>query len=275
MSEYTSRHNWKVSQASIDHNRYAWNQMAESGHALTSLATDEELRHPLKTVDQVGWLPDGISGWNVLCLAAGGGRHGPLYAAAGGHVTVVDISPRMLERDRQMAQAKKLDIRTIESSMDDLHVLHNEEFDLVIHPVSTCYLPSLAKLFMEIARVTREGGLYISQHKQPTNLQASLETYTGQYVIEHAYYDPLPVSVPQNPSMLREPNTREFVHSWETLLGGICRNGFVIEDLTEPYHAESGKLPGEFGHRCSYIAPYVRIKARRKAEKRKSLLLRA
>lgn len=242
-------------------NRQAWNQMVAGGHALTRPASEEELRQPLQTVDGVGWLGGNIRGWKVLCLAAGGGRHGPLYAAAGARVTVVDLSPAMLEVDRQVAAAHKLSVRTVETSMDELHIFHAGEFDLVIHPVSTCYLSSLSRLFPEIARVTRPGGLYISQHKQPINLQASLQTYTGQYVIEHAYYDRGPVPTATQPSRLREPNTREFAHSWSSILAGICRSGFSIADVSEPDHSKPDSLPGSFGHRCHYIAPYIRLKA--------------
>ena len=145
--------------------------------------------------------------------------------------------------------------------MDHLGMLHDAEFDLVIHPVSTCYLPQLTRLFPEVARVTRHGGLYISQHKQPTNLQASLETFTGQYVIQHSYYDRGPVPTATKPSKLREPNTREYAHSWSALLGGICRSGFSICDVTEPQHSKPDSLPGSFAHRCTYIPPYIRIKA--------------
>ncbi|QDV27214.1 class I SAM-dependent methyltransferase [Aureliella helgolandensis] len=247
----------------LKHNQSAWNRMASGGHVLAKPASESELQNPLQTVDGLGWLEGGIQGWNVLCLAAGGGRHGPLYAAAGAQVTVVDLSPNMLELDRQVAKQRQLPIRTFETSMDDLHMLANESFDLVIHPVSTCYLASLDRLFPEIARVTRPGGLYISQHKQPANLQSSLQTYTGQYVVEHAYYDNRPVPAATEPSKLREPHTREYVHSWNALLGGICRSGFAIEAVSEPQHAKPDAPVGTFGHRCYYIAPYIRLKARR------------
>lgn len=248
---------------SLQHNREAWDRMVDADHALMRPATDEELAKPLAIVDGVGWLGGSITGWNVLCLAAAGGRHGPLYAAAGGNVTVVDISPAALARDRQMAKLKNLQLRTVETSMDDLSMFGNGQFDLVIHPVSTCYLATLEKLFPEIARVTRPGGLYISQHKQPINLQASLDTHVGQYVVQHAYYDPSPVPPAREKSLLREPGTREFVHSLATILGGICRSGFVIEDMTEPFHGDAKAPPGSFGHRCHFIAPYMRLKARR------------
>ena len=55
----------------------------------------------------------------------------------------------------------------------------------------------------------------------------------------------------------------EFLHRWEQLIGLMCRSGFVIEDLVEPMHADPKAAPGEFAHRGQYIAPYVRIKARR------------
>lgn len=247
----------------LSHNRDAWNRMAANDHVLTRPASDDEMQRPLETVDASGWLKGGIRGWNVLCLAAGGGRHGPLYAAAGANVTVVDLSSAMLEKDRQVAEQRRLSLRTVEASMDAMPMLTDGHFDLVIHPVSTCYLPSLERLFPEIARVTRPDGLYISQHKQPTNLQASVETFTGQYVLEHPYYDSGPVPHAQKASKLREPNTHEYVHSWNTLLGGICRSGFNIEDVSEPMHSRPDAPTGSFGHRCYFIAPYLRIKARR------------
>ena len=171
------------------HNQQAWDRMARSGHKLTNPATRQEMDNALRVIDASGWLPGGIRGWKVLCLAAGGGRHGPLYAAAGAQVTVVDLSPAMLELDREVAAEFGVQVQTIQTSMDELGMLPSGVFDLVVQPVSSCYIPSVARMFPEIARVTKAKGLYISQHKQPANLQSSLETYTGHYVIEHAYYD--------------------------------------------------------------------------------------
>ena len=42
--------------------------------------------------------------------------------------------------------------------------------------------------------------------------------------------------------------------------------GFVIEDLLEPLHSKPDASVGEFGHRATFIAPYVRIKARRRTD---------
>lgn len=245
-----------------EHNRRAWDAMVRSGQRFTVPARDEEFANPLATVDQLGWLGPSIRGQTLLCLAAGGGKHGPLYAAAGAIVTVVDISAAMLELDRDVASERGLELRTVQASMDELPGLRAAEFDIVIHPVSTCYLPDIAPVFREVARVIRPGGLYISQHKTPTNLQAEQAPGGRGYELTEPYYrtGPLP---PVLGSRLREEGTLEYLHRWEEIIGQMCRSGFVIEDLVEPLHAEKNTEPGSFAHRCSFIAPYVRVKARR------------
>jgi ubiquinone/menaquinone biosynthesis C-methylase UbiE len=243
--------------------------MAGQQRPLCRPAKREDFEDPLATVDQIGWLGPSIRGWKMLCLAAGGGRQSALYAAAGADVTVVDLSPQMLELDRQMAEARRCHVRAIEASMDHLPMLRDGEFDAVVHPVSTCYLPDISAVYREVARVTRPGGLYISQHKQPLSLQATIErTAQGDYAIEHPYYRDAPVPPPKSPSRvadrLREPQANEYLHRWEQLIGGLCRSGFVIEDLVEPVHGKRDAALNGFADRARYIPPYVRIKARRR-----------
>ena len=157
------------------HNRAAWDHLAKKQDRLAKPARDVDFGDPLKTVDGAGWLGPDISGKRVLCLAAGGGRQGPIYAAAGAVVTVVDISPAMLELDRLVSAERNLPLRTVEASMDDLSALADQSFDIVIHPVSTCYVPDIFPVYREVARVLCPGGIYVSQHKQPTSLQSSLD----------------------------------------------------------------------------------------------------
>lgn len=249
---------------SHEHNRRAWNDLVRQKQRFTKPAVDEDFREPLKVVDQLGWLGADIRGMKVLCLAAGGGRQGPLYAAAGAMVTVVDISPAMLELDREVAQVRGFTLRTIETSMDDLSMFLPGEFDLVIHPVSTCYVPKIQPVFDAVARVVTSGGVYISQHKTPASLQADIKPGVRGYELIEPYYreGPLPAVVG---SKHREEGTLEFLHRWEEILGGMCRAGFSIEDVVEPLHAERDAEAETFAHRSKWVAPYVRIKARRRA----------
>src|SRR6476469_4078152 len=112
------------------HNRRAWDEMAAKGQRFTRAASDADFVNPLATVDQVNWLGSDIRGKRLLCLAAGGGKHGPLYAAAGAIVTVVDISSAQLELDRAVAAERRLELKTVEASMDELSMFGGGEFDI-------------------------------------------------------------------------------------------------------------------------------------------------
>jgi len=112
--------------------------------------------------------------------------------------------------------------------------------------------------------VTAPGGWYISQHKSPASLQATLEpNAAGRYELlaPQTSREPLP---PAGPSRLREVGTQEFVHPLSALLGGICAAGFTIEDVWEPDHARPGAAAGSFAHRAGFLPPYVRVRARRR-----------
>jgi SAM-dependent methyltransferase len=253
-------------------NRRVWNTMALAGHPLTRPATDADLAQPLAALDVAGWLPPELSGVRVLCLAAGGGRQSALFAAAGAIVTVFDLSPAMLALDREVARERGLNLHTIEGSMTDLSALADASFDLVYQPVSTCYVASVVAVYRQVARVLVPGGLYLSQHKQPVSLQASVEVNAaGRYELVDPYYRDGPLRSVAG-TLLREEGAYEFLHRLEELIGGLCRSGFVIEDLIEPVHARPDAPPGSFGHRGRFIAPYLRIKARRSGAHRPATL---
>ncbi|HVC93646.1 MAG TPA: class I SAM-dependent methyltransferase [Pirellulales bacterium] len=251
-----------LSAAAREHNRKAWNALVLKKQRFTTPAPDDDLRDPLTKTDGLGWLGGSVAGKRLLCLAAGGGRQSAMYAAAGAQVTVVDLSPEMLALDRQVAAERGLDIRLVEASMEDLSALSPAGFEVVIQPVSTCYVPDILSVYREVARVTAPGGVYVSQHKQPASLQTSVEPSRYGYELTEPYYrsGPLP---PVVGSLHREEGTLEFLHRWEDLVGGLCRAGFAIEDLVEPLHAKFDAELGTFAHRSRYAAPYVRIKARR------------
>jgi SAM-dependent methyltransferase len=245
----------------LNHNRHAWDRLAKSGNRFAKPAGEKDLENPLASVDGPGWLGKSIAGKKVLCLAAGGGRQGPVYAAAGADVTVVDISPAMLELDNDVARKLGLSLRTIETSMDNLSMLADGSFDIVIQPVSSCYLPKLTRMFREVARVSAKGCVYVSQHKQPSSLQTSIRPTANGYVWQLEASSSSALKEPATPNLVREPGTLEYVHSLQDILGGMCRAGFAIEEFLEPQHADVDADVGSFEHRSRFVCPYMRIKA--------------
>ena len=246
-----------------DHNRVAWDARVQGGKRFTVAATNEEMERPLEILDPLGWLGGDITDKRILCLGAGGGRHGPMLAQAGACVTVVDISPEMLRLDTELAEAKGLQVETIETSIDDLSMLPQAAYEAVMQPVSTCYVPDIRLAYHELARVMMPGGVYISRHKQPTNLQVDLAPTAQGFLIDSPYYLDGPLSPAKRPGPHREQGTMEFLHQWGDLLGGLCESGFVIEAVTEPKFSDPSAQPGSFEYRGQFIAPYIQLRARR------------
>lgn len=234
-------------------NLEAWDRLAADPRFAGAA---DPLADPSAALDD--WVrAEGVRGKSVLCLGAGGGRQGPLFALAGATVTVVDFSERQLDHDRNAAATYKLKLETVCASIDDLRTLLPASFDLVVQPVSACYVPDVGRVYAEVARVIRPGGLYVVQHKQPASLQADADLRLTQPCVEGA-------ALPPSTAPHREAGSVEYVHPLDALLGGLCRAGFVVEDVVEPPRADALAPPGSPGHRAWFLPPYLKIKARRR-----------
>ena len=204
----------------LEQNLNGWNRLVRDVRFIADTvpadrAAAEDLLDP--------WLrTEGIAGRRVLCLAAGGGRHGPLFSRAGAHVTVLDLSPAQLAIDTRLSATHDLALTTLLGSIDELPtLLPANSFDVVVQPVSACYLRELGPLHAGLAHVLRPGGVLVAQHKQPFALQADILSTDGWTIGSmHVEGLPLPPVVGQSH---REPATQEFLHTTEALLGGLCR----------------------------------------------------
>jgi SAM-dependent methyltransferase len=152
----------------VAYNRAAWDREVESGNEWTRPVGPEVIARAragdwsvvLIGYEPVprGWFPAELAGTSVLCLASGGGQQGPVLAAAGAVVTVLDNSPRQLSRDQEVAGREGLAVRTVLGDMRDLGAFPDASFDVVFNPVSNVFCPDLTPVWRESFRVLRAGG---------------------------------------------------------------------------------------------------------------------
>lgn len=182
------------------------------------------------------WLAD-IKGKKVLCLAGAGGLQAPLLACAGAKVTVIDISDRMLDQDRAVAERENLQIEIVKGNMCDLSMFDDDVFDCIINPPSLMYVPELSVVFRECYRVLKRGGILIIMAPNPIN-------YVCDYIddADGGYYK----AVHRMPFCSRDHDDSDWIeygHTMESYLGGQIECGFLIngymecqrEDITELY----------------------------------------
>ena len=124
----------------------------------------------------------------MLCLASGGGQQGPVLAAAGATVTVLDNSPRQLAQDRLVADRDGLELTTVLGDMRDLSAFADASFDLVFNPVSNVFCPDLAPVWRECYRVLRPGGELLAGFMNPDVFifDADASENRDELVVRHA-----------------------------------------------------------------------------------------
>jgi SAM-dependent methyltransferase len=237
------------------YNRQAWDQEVERGNPWTvpvSPATITAARRgdwqiiltPNKPVPRA-WFGD-LSGAGVLCLASGGGQQGPVLAAAGAHVTVLDNSPRQLAQDRFVAEREGLAIRAIEGDMADLSPFDDATFDLIVHPVSNTFVPDVRPVWAEAYRVLRPGGSLLSGFCNPVLYIFDQELLDqGELRVKHAlpYSDLTSLSAEEKDRYLAAGWPLEFGHTLEDQIGGQIDAGFLIAGFYEDTVAEGEDDP--------------------------------
>lgn len=248
-------------EAILARNAVGWNALASDQRFIAEevppdRATAEALLDP--------WLlAEGIAGKRVLCLAAGGGRHGPLLARAGAEVTVLDFAPALLAIDQRLATVHDLRLTTVVGSIDDLPAKFSAAtFDVVVQPVCTSYVRELAPVYAGLVHVLRPGGVLVAQHKQPASLQAHAQVGDEGWCMQSFHVEGLPLPLVTDQAH-REEGTQEFLHTLDALIGGLCRAGFVIENLSEPVRGDAWAPVGSTEHRAAFLPPYLKLKARR------------
>ncbi len=238
-----------------DHNRAAWDHLATTGYQWTvpvDSATIAEARRghwhiilsPLKPVPDE-WLGQ-VAGKKILCLASGGGQQGPILAAAGAKVTVFDNSPRQLDQDRLVARRDSLQIETVEGDMADLSIFPDHHFDLIVHPVSNCFVPDVRPVWREAYRVLRSGGALLAGFNNPAVYLFDERAYDeGRLEIRHRlpYSDAELLSPDRQQQRLADGYPLEFSHLLETQLGGQIEAGFALTGFYEDSYPPSPRQP--------------------------------
>jgi len=234
------------------YNRRAWDAEAARKNPWTVPCGDEIVRRasagdwqlvltPSRPVPQA-WFPV-LEGCDVLCLAAGGGQQSALLAPAGARVTVLDNSPAQLEGDRQVAARWGWPVRTLLGDMRDLSPLADATFDLIVHPVSNCFVPEIRPVWREAFRVLRPGGVLLAGFANPLRYIFDERRYdAGVMEARHSipYSDLDTVHDAGRPPRLDDGAPLEFGHTLEDQVAGQLDAGFAITGFYEDRYPPAG-----------------------------------
>jgi SAM-dependent methyltransferase len=239
-----------------EYNKYAWD-IEVRNHSIWTCPVSSEVvaaakkgdwqitLTPSKAVPR-DWFPEPLTNKKVLCLASGGGQQGPILAAAGANVTVFDISPEQLKQDMYVAERDNLLVCTELGNMKDLSRFSNEYFDLIIHPLSNCFIDDIIPVWNECYRVLKKGGSLLSGVSNPIQFIFDLEYWnSGKLVIKNKipYSDLNDITPEEIKELIIEHNEAIcFGHSLHDQIQGQINAGFIIAGLYEDNSRGNGPL---------------------------------
>ena len=106
----------------------------------------------------------------------------------GARCTVLDYTPAQLDADRTVAEREGYDIDLVRADMSKPLPFADASFDLIVHPVSNCYIEEVLPVWRECARILRPGGLLMSGLDNGVNF---ITDDDEERIVNHLPFNPL------------------------------------------------------------------------------------
>lgn len=184
------------------------------------------------------WLGD-IQEKRVLAPASGGGQQGPILHAMGAEVTVFDNTERMLDMDRSVAKHEGYEIAIIKGDMTEALPFADSYFDIVINPVSNCYIEHPEDVWKECFRILKSRGRLLTGLDNGLNFAVD---ESGEKIVYPLPYNPL-----KSNEKITEEDGVQFSHSYEENILGLIDAGFTIRgiysDINSSGHLHDLNIP--------------------------------
>ena len=178
---------------------------------------------PTKPVPS-SWLE--VKGKKVLGLASGGGQQMPILHALGAECTLLDYSEMQCQSDREVAEREGYQIEIINADMTRTLPFADETFDLIVNPVSNCYIKEVEPVFKECYRVLKRGGELIGGYDIGVGF-AFDDQDELRFVLP---FDPL-CNPEHRQAAIANGWGYDFSHSIKEQIGGQLAAGFTLIDI--------------------------------------------
>jgi len=208
-------------------NRESWNATSRAYQAShrTELEDDVLWGPSMPPERDLKTLGPSVSGKNVLEICCGGGQSAAYLAGQGARVTAVDFSSEQLDHARTFARSKEVQLRLIESNVEDLSMLEDSSFEIAFSAYALGFVEDVRKTFREVWRVLRPGGLFAFSWQSPMYTI----TRDGTLELKRSYFDRSPIVFTDDTGT--EVDFHRTYGDWHRALTDA---GFVVTDIIEP-----------------------------------------
>lgn len=213
-----------------------WNEIADSEWYM-SYRTNDVIQKIIKEPETIFYKQT----WNAIntafkdlrgkkiCVPSSGNNHAAFaFAALGAKVTSCDISEKQLKYAEIIAKENHLDIEFLVQDTMQLTDIKSNEYDMVYTSEGVhVWINNLNSMYQNIARVLKEGGVYINFEIHP---------FTRPFAYEDGKPESMKVFV-QKPYDKTGPFDEGVTYHWrmQDILNAVASAGLRFEHLDEMY----------------------------------------
>jgi len=218
------------------HNEESWDKLASHYQSANIISVKNYHYNPYGPGDnELGIIGD-VQGLEILEVGCGGGQNAIVLAKRGAKsVTGIDQSENQLEFARQLAESQGVQATFVKSDMEDMSVIADSSFDLVVSAHAMNYASNINRVFNECSRVLRPHGRIVTCMNHPTWIVLGEALQEDDFTKIVNYFD----EIKQKWDWTKDKGVKiaTFESSeWQLnqIINGLISAGFCIESLAEP-----------------------------------------
>lgn len=176
-----------------------------------------------------------VKGKKIIDLGCGTGIYAKILTKKGARVKGFDISPEMIKIAKR--DNPQLDLRVGSA----YKIPFNEKFDIVLASLVVHYLDDWDKMFKEINRVLKQGGIFIFSTGNPVyEVRERLKVKGKKYRVFGDYFKERKIWASWK---VNDQKLQVFAYhkTYETIIKTIIRNGFEIIDYEDAFPLKKAK----------------------------------
>ena len=217
-------------------NEESWDRLSEYYQAHKIISLENIHYGPYGPGEQELRVIGDVKGLDILELGCGGGQNSIVLAKLGAKsVTALDQSENQLEYARKLAKSQGVKIKFLKGNMEDLSMLEDTSFDLIVSSHAMNYVVDLPRVFSEVARILRKNGRIVTCMGHPIMhlLWEALEKDSIEEVNNY-FDDKRKIWDWTDEKGAKIATFEEKGYRFEEIINGLIISGLKIECILEP-----------------------------------------
>lgn len=138
-----------------------WNTISKAYQANVRISLDDVHYGPISPGEKALKLLGDVKEKDILEMGCGGGQNAIVLAKWGANSVGLDISEEQIKHARSLAREQKVKVFFNVGSMEDMNMLSDETFDIVLSSCAIGYSENYRQTFREAFRVLKRTGLFV------------------------------------------------------------------------------------------------------------------